>query len=57
MDFSLEYTGEQAAFAGEVRSWISANVPDGLVDHPDPVTKTRQPWGKRRELARLITGL
>ncbi len=54
MEFSLEYTEEQAEFAEEVRAWIAANVPEGLVTFRDPVKKTREQWEKRRELGRRL---
>ena len=36
MDFSLEYTKEQEAFAREVRAWLDVNLPEGLATPADP---------------------
>jgi len=54
MDFSLEYTEDQEAFAREVREWIKENVPSGLVNLRDPVKKTYEQWQLRRELGRRL---
>ncbi len=54
MDFSLEYTKEQEAFAKEVRKWMKENVPDGLVNVRDPVKISNEQRQKRRELGRKL---
>jgi alkylation response protein AidB-like acyl-CoA dehydrogenase len=54
MDFSLEYTEEQEAFAKEVRTWIEENVPKDIGQERDPQKLTREEFDKRRELGRKL---
>lgn len=54
MDFSTDYTGEQEAFAREVRAWMEQNVPEGTAIRRDPLKMTRQEWERRRELGRRL---
>ena len=54
MDFSLEYTPGQEAFAGEVRQWLKANLPEGMTTPADPAKLSYEQWQKRRELARRL---
>ena len=54
MDFSLEYTKEQEAFAKEVREWLEENVPKDLVNPRDPLKVSDEEWQKRRELGRKL---
>ena len=34
MEFELKYTKAQEEFRDEVRSWLAANVPDGITARP-----------------------
>jgi alkylation response protein AidB-like acyl-CoA dehydrogenase len=54
MDFSLEYTQEQEAFAKEVQTWIEEHVPKDLINSRDAITISREQWQKRRELGRQL---
>ncbi|MBI2328112.1 MAG: acyl-CoA dehydrogenase family protein [Chloroflexi bacterium] len=54
MDFSLEYTKEQAEFAKEVRRWLDENAPKDLVSPWDIRKTSPQEWQKRREFARKL---
>jgi len=54
MDFSLEYTEEQAEFAQEVQEWLDKNVPWDLVSLRDPLKLSYEQWQKRRELGRKL---
>ena len=54
MDFSLEYTKEQEAFAREVRAWLDVNLPEGLATPADPGKLSYEQYQKRRELGRRL---
>ena len=54
MNFSLEYTGEQEVFAGEVRAWLDENVPRGLVDIRDTRKMGQEQWQQRRDFVRRL---
>jgi alkylation response protein AidB-like acyl-CoA dehydrogenase len=54
MDFSLEYSKEQAEFAREVRAWLDENIPPGLLNPRDSLKMSREQWLKRRELGRRL---
>ncbi|MFC1534101.1 acyl-CoA dehydrogenase family protein [Thermodesulfobacteriota bacterium] len=54
MDFSLEYTEEQHAFAVEVRAWLGQNIPDGFPSQRDPLKTSYEQWLKQRELGRRL---
>ena len=54
MDFSLDYTREQAEFAREVRAWLDENVPDDMVNQRDTLKMSREQWQKRREFGRKL---
>jgi alkylation response protein AidB-like acyl-CoA dehydrogenase len=54
MDFSLEYTKEQAEFAREVRAWLDENIPRDLHNPRDSLKMSREQWLKRRELSRRL---
>lgn len=54
MDFSLDHTTEQEAFAEEVRKWLDENVPQGLISVRDTKKMSEEQWLKRREFARRL---
>ena len=54
MDFSIEYTVEQEAFAKEVQAWIDENVPKDLECPRDVLKLSKDQWLKRRELTRKL---
>ncbi len=54
MDFSLDYTKEQEAFAVEVRQWLDENMPEDLIPERDTRKMSEDQWRKRREFARLL---
>ncbi len=54
MDFSLDYTAEQEAFAKEVRQWLKENVPKALVNVRNPVKISHEQRQKLRELGRKL---
>ncbi len=54
MDFSLEYSKEQVAFAREVNEWLDKNVPKDLESPRDIRRMTREQYLKRRELGRKL---
>jgi len=54
MDFSLEYTEEQAEFAREVQAWLDQNVLPDMVSLRDPLKLSYEQWQKRRELGRKL---
>jgi len=53
MDFSLELTAEEKAFAAEVREWLEDNAPDG-VDLRDAQKMTRGQFDTLRDFARRL---
>jgi alkylation response protein AidB-like acyl-CoA dehydrogenase len=54
MDFSLDYTQEQEAFAVEVRKWLDENVPKDLIPVRDTKKMSTEQWTMRREFARRL---
>lgn len=54
MNFSLEYTPEQEAFAQEVRTWLDENVPEGITPIRDTLKMSAEQWEKRREFTRRL---
>jgi alkylation response protein AidB-like acyl-CoA dehydrogenase len=54
MNFSLEYTTEQEQFAQEVRSWLDANVPEGITPIRDTLKMSPDQWERRREFVRRL---
>ena len=54
MDFSLEYTEEQEAFAVEVNAWLDENVPEGLEHIRDPLKMNDEQWQLRRDFTRAL---
>ena len=54
MDFSLEYTQEQEAFAVEVRKWLDGNVPEGLESIRDTLKMSDEQWQLRRDFTRKL---
>ena len=54
MDFSLDYTEKQEAFAVEVRKWLDENMPEGLIPIRDVCTMSDEQWEKRREFTRKL---
>ncbi|MEE8400076.1 MAG: acyl-CoA dehydrogenase family protein [Desulfobacterales bacterium] len=54
MDFSLEYTEEQEAYAVEVRAWLDENVPDGLEHIRDTRKMNDEQWQLRRDFTRVL---
>ncbi|HEX2173455.1 MAG TPA: acyl-CoA dehydrogenase family protein, partial [Dehalococcoidia bacterium] len=54
MRFDVTYTAEQEAFRREVREWLAANVPPGLIHSPDPAAHTAEQHALRRELGRRL---
>lgn len=54
MDFSLEYTEEQEAFAVEVRAWLDENVPAGLEPIRDTRKMSDEQWQLRRDFTRVL---
>jgi alkylation response protein AidB-like acyl-CoA dehydrogenase len=54
MDFSLEYTEEQEAFAVEVRQWLDENVPKGLEPVRDVTKMNEEQYQLRRDFFRTL---
>ncbi len=54
MDFSLEYTEEQDAFAVEVREWLDENVPKGLKPVRDTLKMNDEQWQLRRDFTKKL---
>jgi len=54
MDFSLEYTDEQEAFAVEVRKWLDENLPVGLEPIRDTMKMSDEQWQLRRDFVRTL---
>jgi 3-oxocholest-4-en-26-oyl-CoA dehydrogenase alpha subunit len=54
MDFSLDYTEKQEAFAVEVRKWLDENLPDNLLPIRDVCKMSDEQWLKRREFTKRL---
>lgn len=54
MEFELKYTAAQEAFREEVRTWLAANVPDGINVRPENMEASRELYLLRRELGRKL---
>ena len=54
MNFSLDYTKEQEAFAQEVREFLDGNVPADLGNQRDPLKLSEHQFRERRELGRKL---
>ena len=52
MDFETSYTEEQEQFRREVRAWLEANMPAGIVHPADPIDLTYDQYQLRRDLGR-----
>ena len=50
MEFELKYTKAQEAFRDEVRTWLAANVPDGITARPRSFEESRAIYLLRRSL-------
>lgn len=54
MDFEVTYTLEQEVFRAEVKDWLAANIPQGLVQPIDPADLSLEQYEKSRELGRRL---
>ena len=54
MDFEPRYTQEQEEFRQEVKSWLTDNVPAGIVHPADPIDLTEEQYQLRRDLGRKL---
>ena len=54
MDFSLDYTEKQEAFASEVRKWLDENLPKDLIPIRDVCKMSDEQWLKRREFTKKL---
>jgi len=54
MDFQYRYTQEQDQFRGEVRAWLSENVPDNMTDPTDPNDRTPEQLEFAHELDKKL---
>ena len=54
MDFETSYTKEQEQFRREVRAWLEANMPAGIVHPADPIDLTYEQYQLRRDLGRRL---
>ena len=54
LEFELKYTDAQDAFRQEVRSWLAANLPDGIGARPRSFAESKALYLKKRELGRKL---
>ncbi len=54
MEFELKYTKAQEEFRDGVRTWLAANVPDGITARPRSFEESRAVYLMRRELGRRL---
>jgi alkylation response protein AidB-like acyl-CoA dehydrogenase len=54
VEFELKYTSAQDEFRNEVRTWLAANVPDGITARPRNFDESRAIYLLRRELGRKL---
>jgi len=54
VEFELKYNKAQEEFRDEVRTWLAANVPDGITARPRTFEESYAVYLKRRELGRKL---
>ena len=54
MEFELKYTPAQEEFRNEVRTWLAANVPEGISNRPRTFEESLEVYQKRRALGRKL---
>ena len=54
MDFEVTYTPEQEAFRSEFRTWLAANMPEGLEQPIDSADLSLEQYQKLRQLGRRL---
>jgi alkylation response protein AidB-like acyl-CoA dehydrogenase len=54
VEFELKYNEAQEQFRDEVRTWLAANVPDGITARPRSFEASHAIYLKRRELGRKL---
>ena len=54
MEFELKYNEAQEQFRDEVRTWLAANVPDGITARPRSFEESHAIYLQRRELGRKL---
>jgi alkylation response protein AidB-like acyl-CoA dehydrogenase len=54
VEFELRYNKAQEEFRDEVRTWLAANVPDGISARPRSFEESHAAYLKRRELGRKL---